>query len=437
MSKLVALFLGLSCVSTSCLAAVPQPYVPDSPVSTKSHSTQVHKKVSVHSAKAGQIQSLTDERLGAINTFSKNGKASPAKPERAVATVTAKRVTPAKAKKVAVTKPVATEQRTAAVPHRTKLKLSRTSTLHPANTTRIAKNKVPRYQQQLETKRAPTVAYRATPRVAATDPVTPPARMRTFPLANTAGVNLQSHAALVMNAETGHMIYGKNAADRTPIASISKLMTAMVTLDAHLDMDQSIRIADADVDRLKMSSSRLEVGTTLSRHDTMWLALMSSENRAAAALARTYPGGKAAFVTAMNRKARSLGMNHTIFHDPTGLNKFNTSTAADLALMVQAAYRYPLIRQFTTTTDHDIVSASGRQLHYINSNALVREGDWNIELSKTGYIKEAGHCLVMVTEVQNKPMIMVFLDSSGSMSRISDAKNLKNWLDRHPLNQLG
>lgn len=434
MSKLVALFLGLSCVSTSCLAAVPQPYVPDSPVSTKSHSTQVHKKTAAHPAKAGEIESLTSERLGAINTFSKKGKTAAKPATEAAPVTTAKRVVHAKAKVAA--KPVATAQQTAAAPHRTKLKLSRASTLHPANTTRIAKNKAPRYQQQLETKRTAAVAYRSTPRAAAV-PVTPPARMRTLPVANTAGVSLQSHAALVMNAETGHMIYGKNAADRTPIASISKLMTAMVTLDAHLDMEQSIRIADADVDRLKMSSSRLEVGTTLSRHDTMWLALMSSENRAAAALARTYPGGKAAFVAAMNRKARSLGMNHTIFHDPTGLNKYNTSTAADLALMVQAAYRYPLIRQFTTTTDHDIISASGRQLHYINSNALVREGDWNIELSKTGYIKEAGHCLVMVTEVQNKPMIMVFLDSSGTMSRISDAKNLKNWLDRHPQNELG
>lgn len=432
MSKLVALFLGLSCVSTSCLAAVPQPYVPDSPVSTKSHSTQVHKKTAVHPAKAGEIESLTHERLSAINTFSKKGNVAAKPVTEATPTTTAKQTAHTKTKVAA--KPVATSQQTAAAPRRTKLKLSRTSTLHPANTTRIAKNKAPHYQQQLETKRV--VAYRSTPRAAAT-PVTPPARMRTLPMSNTAGVSLQSHAALVMNAETGHMIYGKNAADRTPIASISKLMTAMVTLDAHLDMEQSIRIADADVDRLKMSSSRLEVGTTLSRHDTMWLALMSSENRAAAALARTYPGGKAAFVAAMNRKARSLGMNHTIFHDPTGLNKYNTSTAADLALMVQAAYRYPLIRQFTTTTDHDIISASGRQLHYINSNALVREGDWNIELSKTGYIKEAGHCLVMVTEVQNKPMIMVFLDSSGSMSRISDAKNLKSWLDRHPQNDLG
>jgi len=191
------------------------------------------------------------------------------------------------------------------------------------------------------------------------------------------------------------------------------------------------------VDRVKKSSSRLEVGTTLSRYDTMWLALMSSENRAAHSLARTYPGGTSAFVAAMNRKARSLGMNHTVFYDPTGLNKDNTSTAADLALMVQAAYRYPQIRQFTTSTDHDIISASGRQLHYKNSNALVREGVWDIQLSKTGYIKEAGRCLVMVAEVQSKPMVMVFLDAGATSGRISDARNIKTWLERQPTNQLG
>ena len=214
-------------------------------------------------------------------------------------------------------------------------------------------------------------------------------------------------------------------------------MTAMVVLDAKLSMDQPITISNADVDRVKKSSSRLEVGTTLSRYDTMWLALMSSENRAAHSLARTYPGGKAAFIKAMNRKARSLGMNHTVFYDPTGLNKDNSSTAADLALMVQAAYRYPQIRQFSTSTEHDIISASGRQLHYKNSNALVREGAWDIELSKTGYIKEAGRCLVMVADVQNKPMVMVFLDAGATSGRISDARNIKNWLERQPTNQLG
>ena len=299
---------------------------------------------------------------------------------------------------------------------------------------RVQKNKSHQLAQHVDAKPARIASRSAAP--VNTTPAANPTRVTNIPLTSGSPF-LDSSSALVMNANTGRMIYGKNAARRTPIASITKLMTSMVVLDAKLSMDQPITISDADVDRVKKSSSRLEVGTTLSRYDTMWLALMSSENRAAHSLARTYPGGTSAFVAAMNRKARSLGMNHTVFYDPTGLNKDNTSTAADLALMVQAAYRYPQIRQFTTSTDHDIISASGRQLHYKNSNALVREGVWDIQLSKTGYIKEAGRCLVMVAEVQSKPMVMVFLDAGATSGRISDARNIKTWLERQPTNQLG
>lgn len=457
MSKLVAFAFGLSCISSLGMAATaPEPYVPDSPSPVVIHHpvNQTHKKSS-SSVKSGQIESLTAERMAAMKTFTKPAAKTaavkrPAEKEPVAAPVTAKTV-PHKTRanrnaavvydkretEVAATKKHLSKTKVALAKAAqektskekvTKERVTRTRSVQEVATAKPRTNA----RHLVKAPRQDALAYRAAPRK---EPIAPVEPIRA-PMETHANVALQSHSALVMNAETGHMIYGKNAAFRTPIASITKLMTAMVTLDAHLPMDATIRIADADVDRLKMSSSRLEVGTVLSRYDTMWLALMSSENRAAAALARTYPGGKAAFVAAMNRKARSLGMVHTIFLDPTGLNKHNTSTAADLALMVQAAYRYPQIRQFTTSTEHDIISASGRQLHYQNSNALVREGLWSIELSKTGYIKEAGHCLVMVADVQNRPMIMVFLDSAGTMSRIEDAKNLKSWLETRPLDKL-
>ena len=242
---------------------------------------------------------------------------------------------------------------------------------------------------------------------------------------------IRSNAVLVVNAETGEPVFEKNADISTPIASITKLMTAMVLLDSQPDMDQFVTISDSEIDHLKKTTSRLAVGTTLSRYEMLLLALMSSENRAAASLARTAPGGTAAFVQRMNQKARDLGMTHTVFYDPTGLNSGNASTAADLAKMVAAAYRYPLIRQFTTTAKHEVY-AHNRLLHYMNSNALVREGQWDIGLSKTGYIQEAGRCLVMRVTVGAAPLIVVLLDSSGSAARLQDARQLKTWLERQP-----
>ncbi len=260
----------------------------------------------------------------------------------------------------------------------------------------------------------------------------PPTQIR---LANNAQLEsapmLRSNAALVVNAQTGEALYAKNANQLAPIASITKLMTAMVALDLNSSLDEPITISDAEIDRLKNTTSRLAVGTTLPRREMMLLALMSSENRAAASLARTSPLGTAGFVARMNQKARALGMNNTRFYDATGLNSGNVSTPQDLAKMVAAAYHYPLIRQFTTTTEHDTYSRS-RQLHYKNSNSLVREGEWNIGLSKTGYIQEAGRCLVMEVQVGSTPLIMVFLDANGSAARANDAKAIKTWLEAHP-----
>lgn len=247
----------------------------------------------------------------------------------------------------------------------------------------------------------------------------------------TGPLYLQSHAALVVNEENGQVLYGKNSDQSMPIASITKLMTSMVVLDAKLPMDEPVTVTQDDVDTYKHTTSRLQVGTTLPRGEMMLVALMASENRAAHALARTYPGGTAAAVAAMNRKAHSLGMDHTSFLDPTGLHSENQSTPHDLALMVKAAHQYADIHRFTTTADHDIVAANGRTVQYHNTNLLIRTGaqDWDIGVSKTGYINEAGKCLVMQARIKDQPVVMVLMDSTGNLTRIGDANRVKHWME--------
>jgi D-alanyl-D-alanine endopeptidase (penicillin-binding protein 7) len=241
--------------------------------------------------------------------------------------------------------------------------------------------------------------------------------------------SLKSTIALVVDLVDGQTIYGKNVGHVTPIASITKLMTAMVALDADLPLEETIVIDHADVDQLKHTASRLGVGTGLSRTDMLRLALMSSENRAAASLSRVYPGGRDAFIAAMNRKAVELGMFNTRFVDPTGLSSENVSTAQDLAKMVKTAYDYPLIRQYTTTSAHAVATARGRSLQFRNSNGLVKNPTWEIGLSKTGYISEAGRCLVMQAKIAARPVVIVLLDSWGKDTRIGDANRIKKWLE--------
>jgi serine-type D-Ala-D-Ala endopeptidase (penicillin-binding protein 7) len=240
---------------------------------------------------------------------------------------------------------------------------------------------------------------------------------------------LRSAAAFVLDPSGGRTLYAKNINSVQPIASITKLMTAMVVLDAKLDLSELVAITDEDVDSLKHTSSRLKVGTMLSRDDLLHLALMASENRAANALTRAYPGGQPAFIAAMNRKAAELGMNSTHFRDGTGLNQGNVSTAEDLAKMVTAAMRYPLIQQYSTNTEHTVQSNSGRLLQFRNSNGLVRSNDWHIEVSKTGYIQEAGRCLVMQARIAATPVVIVLLDSWGRYTRIADANRIKKWVE--------
>ena len=241
--------------------------------------------------------------------------------------------------------------------------------------------------------------------------------------------SLKSSIALVVDLVDGHAIYGKNVEHVSPIASITKLMTAMVALDADLPLEETIVIDQADVDQLKHTGSRLNVGTGLTRADMLRLALMSSENRAAASLSRAYPGGREAFIAAMNRKAVEIGMYNTRFIDSTGLSSENVSTAQDLAKMVKAAYEYPLIRQFTTTSSHEVQTARGRSLQFRNSNGLVKSAEWDIGLSKTGYISEAGRCLVMQAQIAARPVVIVLLDSWGKNTRIGDANRIKKWLE--------
>ena len=241
---------------------------------------------------------------------------------------------------------------------------------------------------------------------------------------------LHSHSALLMDMQNGESVYQKNANQVVPIASITKLMTAMVMLDAQLPMNEELVITDDDVDTLKGSRSRLAVGTRLSRQEALLLALMSSENRAAHALGRNYPGGLPAFVSAMNRKATELGMTQSRFTDPTGLSAANVSTAKDLAKMVAASYRYTAIREASTASDAR-VDVRGRIQEYRNTNPLVRSDSWDIGVSKTGFIREAGKCLVMQARVNNRPMLFVLLDSEGSMTRVGDANRLKKWAEAH------
>lgn len=239
---------------------------------------------------------------------------------------------------------------------------------------------------------------------------------------------LYSASALVIDQSSGQVMFEKQPDMVVPIASISKLMTAMVVLDAKPDMQEVISIGEEDVDGLKGTRSRLPVGTTMTRETAMLLALMSSENRAAHALGRHYPGGMPAFVQAMNKKAHALGMYNTRFEEPTGLSSNNVSTAHDLARMVAAAARYPEIRGFSTTAEAR-VDLKGRIREFHNTNALVRSDNWEIGVSKTGYISEAGRCLVMQARVAERPVVIVLLDSNGKMTRVGDANRIKRWME--------
>ncbi|MBK7472618.1 MAG: D-alanyl-D-alanine endopeptidase [Betaproteobacteria bacterium] len=245
-----------------------------------------------------------------------------------------------------------------------------------------------------------------------------------------AKLKLHSANVIVMGAGDDKPMYSKNAEAVTPIASITKLMTAMVVLDAKQSPSELLTVDIPDLDMLKGSHSRLRLGVELPRSEMLRLALMSSENRAASALCRYYPGGTDACVLAMNAKAIKLGMSHSHFSDPTGLSSDNMSTARDLVKMVRAASEYPLIREFSTTPGALVdVPPTGRSVEFHNTNSLVRAGSWDIQLQKTGFIREAGRCLVMMANVASKPVVIVLLDSFGKLTRIGDANRIRHWME--------
>jgi len=247
-------------------------------------------------------------------------------------------------------------------------------------------------------------------------------------------LRLKSSAALVIDQDTDEVLYSKNAEAVLPIASITKLMTAVVVLDAGQSMDEPIKVAKVALDTPRNNRSRLRVGATLSRGELMHLALMSSENRAAYSIGAAYPGGLPELVEAMNRKAVELGMHDSHFVEPTGLSSDNRSSAHDLALLVRAAYEHPVLREYSTDSDAT-VPIGRRMVRFHTTNSLVRSPSWEIGLQKTGYISEAGRCLVMQAELAGRKLIMVLLDSVGRYSRIGDAERIRHWLDSLPTAQ--
>lgn len=257
-------------------------------------------------------------------------------------------------------------------------------------------------------------------------------------------LDLSALSVLVLDQETGQPLISKNARMQTPIASITKLMTAMVTLDANLSLDEKVTISSGDIDYLKGTGSRLSVGSAYSREQLLHLALIASENRAAHALGRSYPGGIDAFIEAMNQKARQLGMHSTLYVDPTGLSSYNQSTAEDLAKLVNHAYNYyPVIRNISSSGNYSLgkqkvvvkkrrkARVYWRDVAFANTNRLTRDHQWQIGLSKTGYINEAGHCLVMQAQIAERKVIIVLLDALGKYGRLGDATRIKHWLEEN------
>ncbi|BBQ54932.1 D-alanyl-D-alanine endopeptidase [Aeromonas jandaei] len=244
-----------------------------------------------------------------------------------------------------------------------------------------------------------------------------------------AKLDVRSESALVVDVNSGKTLYQKNANKARPIASLTKLMTALVVLEARQNLDQIITVDKDDIDRVKHTHSRIRMGTKVTRRDALHLALMSSENRMASALGRHYPGGRSAFVRAMNNKARQLGMRNTHFYDSTGLSTRNVATAQDLAKLVAAAYRQPLIRQFTQDENREMrFSTPAYSLMFNNTNPLVKNPDWDVRLSKTGFTDEAGRCLVMRAKPDNRELAIVLLNSVGKRTPVGDANRIRKWL---------
>lgn len=306
-------------------------------------------------------------------------------------------------------------------------KTAKTSNSSPKKTTKVEVKKVAKTTKKSKTVRT-TVTRSSEPVVAARPSFATALGLR----GQHDDLNLKSSVAMVVNQDTKDVYFEKNSSISLPIASITKLMTAMVVLDSKLPLDETLVINSEDVNIYR--TSRLAGGTSLTREEALLLSLMASENRAAYTLGRNYPGGISAFIDAMNRKAKEIGMTHSHFADPTGLKSENVASAEDLARMLSAAYQYKVIREFSTWPDLTMVIAK-RPQKFLNTNRLVRAGDMNIGLQKTGFINAAGKCLVMQARVNNTPLLLVFLDSVGTQSRFADAVRVRDWYERMPLGE--
>ena len=305
------------------------------------------------------------------------------------------------------------------------------SSAHVAAVKKVKKDKSAQQEKSAKRKKS-TAQNRRQQRSGKTQMVSAPPRPSHGQLAGLHALDdpldLRSSVVLVIDQDTHEVLLRKNDHAVLPIASLTKLMTGLLVTEAQLPMSEMITITQADVDTEKGSTSRLAVGTTLSRGELLHLALMSSENRAAHALGRTFPGGMDAFVDRMNVRARFLGMVDTRFVEPTGLSSRNQSSANDLAMLVSAAYKEPMLRELSTSHGRE-VAVGRRTLHYNNTNRLVKNPQWDIGLQKTGYISEAGQCLVMQAHIAGRKLIMVFLDSAGKLSRIGDAERVRRWIE--------
>lgn len=311
---------------------------------------------------------------------------------------------------------------------KTKVK-SQTETNAKANTRAKAKGKV---SKRAATRASAPASRKAAVRKSIVRVPASPSFGHLYGLQNVDDMlDLKSSVALVIDQDTNEVLFSKNSGAVLPIASITKLMTALVVIEAGLSLEETLVVAQDDVDATAGSSSRLRVGTQLNRNEMLHLALMASENRAAHVLGRTYPGGIRSFISAMNAKAQLLGMSGTRYVEPTGLSSDNQSTAEDLTRLVRAASAHPLIRDLSTSPEAS-VPVGARQMQFRNTNGLVRNPEWEIGLQKTGYISAAGRCLVMQTQLAGRKLIMVLLDSAGKYSRMGDAERIRKWLATAP-----
>lgn len=324
---------------------------------------------------------------------------------------------------------LAAEKKSTSTSKTTKASAKKTAAAKTSAKTTSAKNKTAAKSQTKKTAARSTANKKQVARASTTrSPKSRKVSIQPQPWNDGGPLAFHSSSVLVLDQLSGSTLLEKNSNTKLPIASISKLMTAMVVLDAGLDLNEVIQVTDEDVDYLKNTRSHLRVGTAMTRDTALLLALMSSENRAAHALARNYPGGLKNFMAAMNRKAWSLGLTNTHFEEPTGLSSNNVSSAYDLARMVGAAHQYTKIREYSTTAKAEV--DLGTHVHeFGNTNVLIKNPQWQIGLSKTGYISEAGRCLVMQAWVADKPVIIVLLDASGKTNRLGDANRIKRWME--------